>query len=428
MNKKRLIDYLSGRLSNREKNRLEREAHADPFDAEAFEGLSRLTANELEHDLNLLSNRISQHQKRRIRLMPLLIRVAAILILLLVPATVVWLFLKNEPVQELAKSKSAPMSVDSVNQKALSADTAAKIVIADNSLKPPEHNTIRFTPPVIKLDEQVADDEEIGDKSESLRAAESVSVTDYDMGTDDVLVPVLDEPQAQSVPVLKDANNDSAAVMVLAKGEKKRSLSAGQAGKTINGTIVDENGEPLIGVSLLIKGTTVGTISDIDGKYSLKVPENVAKPVIEVSFIGYNSEELAVQSDSVVQIAMKPDQLAMNEVVVIGYGVAKTEEQEPSLTLARPVIGMHQYEQNLSKAVVFPAGEVKQKQVVVLRLTIDEGGNITNIVVIKSPGKAFEEEAIRAVKAAGSWMAAHKGSEYIETNRRVRVLFNPDAD
>jgi len=422
------MDYLAGRLSNREKNLLEREAHADPFDAEAFEGLSRLSATDLERDLNLLDRRIGEYKKRRIRLMPLLMRVAAVLILLLVPATVIWLLLKNEPIQELAESRSAPLSADSIKQSALSADSAAKIVIADNSIAPPQRNTIRFTPPVIKPDDQIADDKEVREYEESVVTTEALSTIDYDRGTDEIVVPVLQEDSANQFSAVSQVAVDEKEMMSMAKSEKKRSLTTSETGKTIRGTIVDETGEPLIGATVLIKGTTIGTITDIDGKYTLKIPADVSKPVITADFIGYDRQELAVQSDTVGQIAMKPDQLAMNEVVVVGYGVAKSDEPEPSLTLARPMVGMHQYEQNLSKAVIFPAGEVKQKQVVVLRLTIDVKGNIASIVVIKSPGKAFEDEAIRVVKASTGWMAAHKGNEYIETNRRVRVLFNPEAD
>jgi len=422
------MDYLSGRLSNREKNLLEREAHADPFDAEAFEGLSRLSATELEHDLTLLDRRIGEYKKRRIRLMPLLMRVAAVLILLLVPATVIWLLLKNEPIQELAERKVAPLSVDSLNISKAATDTMHKIVIADNSIAPPQRNTIRYTPPVIKPDEQVADDKEVREYEKPVVTTEVQSAIDYDRGTDDIDVPILQEDSAPAVPALCEGFIDSKEEMSMAKSEKKRSFTVSETGKTIRGKVVDENGEPLIGVTVVIKGTTIATITNIDGDYTLEIPADVSKPVITADFIGYDRQELAVQSDSVGQIAMKPDQLALSEVVVVGYGVAKSDEPEPSLTLARPIVGMHQYEQSLSKAVVFPAGEVKQKQVVVLRLTIDEMGHIANIVVIKSPGKAFEDEAIRVVKASTGWIAAHQGNQNIETNRRVRVLFNPDGE
>lgn len=422
------MDYLSGRLSNREKNLLERESHADPFDAEAFEGLSRLSATELGHDLNLLTNRISHYQKRSIRLMPLLMRVAAVLILLLVPAAIVWMLFKNDQNQQLAESNTAPLSADSIKLSKATTDTTHQIVIADNSIAPPARNTIKFTPPVIKADDEVAEDKVLREDEELVIATEAQSAVDYDKGVDDILVPITEEESAVPVAALSKTISDSADLMTMAKSEKKRSLNTNEKDKAIYGTVVDETGEPLIGVTIVLKGTTIATITDIDGKYRLEIPEDVSKPVITADFIGYDRQELAVQSDSIGKIAMKPDQLALSEVVVVGYGVAKSDEPEPSLTLARPVIGMHQYEQNLSKAVVFPAGEVKQKQVVVLRLTIDVNGNIANIVVIKSPGKAFEDEAIRVVKISGGWMAAHKGNQNIETNRRVRVLFNPDAD
>ena len=90
------------------------------------------------------------------------------------------------------------------------------------------------------------------------------------------------------------------------------------AQKTYTGTVVDENGEPVIGASIKIVGTTTGTITDFDGKFSLAVPEGKS---IEISFIGYITQKISDFKNT--RIVLKEDTQQLEEVVVVGYGVQK---------------------------------------------------------------------------------------------------------
>ena len=93
----------------------------------------------------------------------------------------------------------------------------------------------------------------------------------------------------------------------------------GQAGKQmkVSGTIVDENNEPLIGVTLIVKGASAGTVTNLDGNYTIQVPEN---GTLVVSYIGYENQEIKVNKRSKIDVKMKPSAVALDEVVVTGYG------------------------------------------------------------------------------------------------------------
>ena len=94
---------------------------------------------------------------------------------------------------------------------------------------------------------------------------------------------------------------------------------------TVKGTIVDETGEPMIGVSVIVKGqSTVGTITDFDGNFVLDVP--AGKGILEVSYIGYKTQEVAVGKNAQITIKMEPDTQALDEVVVVGYGTVKKRD------------------------------------------------------------------------------------------------------
>ena len=95
-------------------------------------------------------------------------------------------------------------------------------------------------------------------------------------------------------------------------------------GKTIKGQILDERGESMIGVSVLVKGTTIGTVTDFDGNYTLEVPSG--KNILEISYIGYKTKEITIGNNSLINIKMEPDTQALDEVVVIGYGTVKKRD------------------------------------------------------------------------------------------------------
>lgn len=102
--------------------------------------------------------------------------------------------------------------------------------------------------------------------------------------------------------------------------EAIKDLHAQQQAKTVTGTVTDVSGEPIIGANIRIKGTTTGTITDIDGNFSIE-----AKPqsVIEVSYIGYLTQETVINNQKSIRFLLKEDRKTLDEVVVIGYGVQK---------------------------------------------------------------------------------------------------------
>jgi TonB-dependent starch-binding outer membrane protein SusC len=96
------------------------------------------------------------------------------------------------------------------------------------------------------------------------------------------------------------------------------------AQRTVEGTVTDaKSGENLIGVTVQIKGTTVGTTSDINGKYRLISVQLTASSVIVYSYIGYTTVEQIPDSRTVIDVKLSTDQYALDEIVVIGYGTAK---------------------------------------------------------------------------------------------------------
>lgn len=99
-------------------------------------------------------------------------------------------------------------------------------------------------------------------------------------------------------------------------------VSISQQAKKVTGTVTDAKGEPLLGVNVVVKGTTNGTITDLDGKYSLEVEPN---SILVVSYIGYVSQQIPA-SGSVVNVTLKEDTQNLDEVIVVGYGTQQKKD------------------------------------------------------------------------------------------------------
>lgn len=123
--------------------------------------------------------------------------------------------------------------------------------------------------------------------------------------------------------------------LVLFTNESESEKSVPQQNKRIiKGVVSDEKGEPLIGVSVIIKGTTMGTITDMDGNYSIDVPE--ANGVLEFSYIGYQKVDFPIAGRTSYNVVMKEDSQVLGEVVITAMGIERKAE---SLTYATQKVG-----------------------------------------------------------------------------------------
>jgi len=117
--------------------------------------------------------------------------------------------------------------------------------------------------------------------------------------------------------------------------------------RVVTGTVIDENSSPMPGVNVLVKGTTTGTATDTDGKFSISVPSDDA--VIVVTFVGYKTSEIPVGSRSSISVNLEPDLTSLEEIVVTGYGMDKRREIAGAVSIVKP-----------KDLTVTPTGNVEQ--------------------------------------------------------------------
>lgn len=149
--------------------------------------------------------------------------------------------------------------------------------------------------------------------------------------------------------------------------------------RKVTGIITDERGEPIIGANVVVKGTSKGTVTDLNGEYSI---EANGKSILLISYIGYLSEEVAVGNNKTLNIQLKEDAQKLDEVVVIGYGTQKRS--------------------NLSGAISKVTSEVIESKPVTNVLSALQG-EIPGMVIQRSSGQPGNEDFkmnIRGVSSA----------------------------
>ena len=146
-----------------------------------------------------------------------------------------------------------------------------------------------------------------------------VSIEAEDENIDVILKNVFDHTNVvytvidkQIVLTSKTANTDS-------------KVADNQQTRTITGKVTDDTGSPMTGVTVLVKGTTIGTLSDMDGNYTLNIP-NQQNVILVFSFIGFKAQEVTVEGKSVIDLTLEAELTGLDEVIVIGYGTAKRSD------------------------------------------------------------------------------------------------------
>lgn len=172
--------------------------------------------------------------------------------------------------------------------------------------------------------------------------------------------------------------------------EKVTAAGSSQQTKRITGTVTEEKGKPLPGATILIEGTTIGTNSDMAGKYTLETVKD--NPVLIFSFMGYKTQSVPFKDKMVIDISMVPDFQALDEIVVVGYGTQKKVNLSGAVDVVtsksienRPVSNVVQALQGVAPNVNISVGNTGGEMGAKLNLNIRgqgsiSGGNVYTLV------------------------------------------------
>ncbi len=405
----RIVAYLKGQLSDRQRHDLEKEVMRDAFEEEAFEGLVEAGGEGLETDMASLMERVDARtgRGRKRNLVPWF-RIAAGVVLLAGLGSVLYLLL-HKPAQEALSVKQAPQAPAETRIPESPTTASPEAHREKERMAPPAPATSVTVPDAMKTEEQ---------ETEMVFRS----------------VPVVEEPAPLE---LKEEEAAGMAAEPKREAAVMASKSRGQA--AYRGRVVDSQGEPLPGVNIMIKGTSTGAVTDTDGTFSLPLPDSSA--ILQASYIGFKPEEVKAARGKT--IVMHEDMLALNEVVVVGYGTQKKSD----ITGAVSTVQLNK-EVNTDMAIVTkpvpPGGtlrefkkwvnkqldpailrSVKGKQRTTATLTIKSDGSVTDVRVT-SVSAVLAAEYKRVILLSPPWQPATRDENPVESTVEIRFVTNTE--
>ena len=371
----RLSDYIQGLRKGKEAHRLEKESMKDPFLADAIDGYNQVEGNH-EQRIEQLRIQISARSTKKRNTYAIIWSVAACLVIGFGISSY-FLFLKETP---------EPV-IPIIPQKEI-------------ALVPTKTKT--DSTPISPVSTKQADKKDIIAKSRTtISKPPSAPITTMPMEeeTSDQMVAATDE---EVIMTTGASDPESVKKMRIAK------MAVIPTNDIIKGKVTDQKWEPLIGASVMYKGTNIGTVTDVNGEFSLlKKAENKR---LTAQYIGYDPVEVPVDTSRTMLIAMNEDQKGLSEVVVVGHGVNKKANKDNT---PQPVDGKRKYLKYLKKNLVRPTDETcaQVKGKVVLTFLVNRDGRPFHIKVKKSLCESSDKEAIRLVQEGPDWTYGNKQAE-----------------
>ena len=409
----KLLDYIRGLRKGKEAHRLEKESMQDPFLADAMDGYNQVEGNH-EQRIEKLRMQVSAHSAKKKSTYAITWSIAACLIigfgissyfLFLKKSMTDEVFIAEESVSRKLAEPAAPPTPAIPATPTVPATPQKEIALATTKVK-------TDSTPISEITARQADKKDM---------IAEIQTTSQPQGAPVAAVPMMEEVSEETA-----ALQEVVATIDTFESESDKKMKMAKVAtilpqnNMIKGRVTDEKGEPLIGASVTYKGTNIGTITNMNGEFSLVKKDD--KKRLTAEYIGYDPVEIQVDTSRTMLIAMNENKQALNEVVVVGYGAkknkksttlgsdAKVKEQTEKEITPQPVIGKRSYQKYLKEHLVRPTDEkcAQVKGKVVLTFLINKEGRPFYIKVKESLCESADKEAIRLIQEGPDWIYGNK--------------------
>ncbi len=399
---KSLRRRISGEADMHDERLLRAAAGEDAFVRDAVEGLEAFPEGGHAERITRLKARLRERTARR-RVTPIFIlsRAAAVLVIGLCGYGA-WLFLRETPPGIAEKSVAVPEETTA----------PAPPPAADQAIATLEERPEAKSPPA-PISSRPA--RRAAAQPESLPYPAAPPLADADNAPREAAAGPIEtatQPAATSTPqsappppALSDRTPATTAAeeRKIAPAQPKPAAGAPAQYRTLSGKVTDSAGEPLIGASIVLQGTTRGAVTDFDGAFQLNVPADAQQLRLEVHYTGYTSKIVDPGKNDRLNITLDDSGAALSEVVVVGRNKKTTDKRATASAVAETAampVGGYQALNNFIQRNKNPqslSGEVE------LEFTVSPQGKLSHFKVLRSPGAEHSEEAIRLLRSGPRW-------------------------
>src|SRR5260221_154091 len=331
-----IIKYKKGELTSKQMHALEKKALADPFLAEALEGAGNIPPEELVADISAINEKIA-NKKKSILFTPL--RIAAGIVLLIGSVFLVYQFIPKAETIALKTEKPKPENKNADEKQNAGSGAVIKNEKESEKLKAKsEEAEIKTSKPLISSNQNQAariKQPESSNQNPTTKIQEPLQAPVQDLASAEEAQTKIEITHDQKPKEIVEPNK-AAGAKSMALDKKKEAIVKSdvarsamptakmQIPKSISGHVVSsEDGSPLPGVNVILKGTSNGSVTDARGNYTISVDANNESLVF--SFVGFQQQEVEASGRDKVDVQMKDDAAQLSEVVVTGVGIVKDE-------------------------------------------------------------------------------------------------------
>jgi len=413
-------------MSRDERNAFEKKLQKDPFDYEASEGLSSISSDEANRDLLKLSSLIRKRTKSGNKL--IWYRIAASLAILVIVSSVFYTVIKSRIdkgtgqliVSESTSPQKEENDLSELQNIIPQQPSDKKLTVADADVN---KEIIKSPLKDVEKAKKSASLEYAAVQTEKANTINEISAR----VTEEVTIPIVRSASENNEIIFHEEKSESIEGQNLINGPSLK--------RPILGIVLSsEDSTPILGVTVMVKGTKQGTITDIRGLFTLPAPQDSAA-ILVAQFIGMKSKEIKLKDSSYVKVEMETDVTSLGEVVVVGYGSqniyginrSQTIKDQSQILSSHPIPinGPDGFNEYIRKNQIFPSTNLKiSRAKVILNFLVRTDGTMDSIIVVKSPGEEFSVEAIRLLNEGPGWIPATQNGKKVIEAVQVRILLN----
>jgi TonB family protein len=414
--------YLNGELTEPERHAIEKQALRDPFLADALAGAELVNPADFRQDTADLQAKLRASVLKKG--FPVW-RVAAGVAVAVGLATVAYYYTaKPEPEQLIAKQENRTVP-EAAADKDDAKEAPALNPTPDEQASEKEKRVAKPNPTTV--DKTTQADLAVADAPELTAAQESEPVTTSVQAGAELPAATTTTPPEPPAAVIEQPSKKTLAREESFKeklGEQRSVVPAtALTARVVTGQVVSaEDGSPLPGVNVTIKGATQGTVTDVEGRFQLP---HVQDGTLIFSFIGLQSVEYTMATTPPI-VKMPLDVSSLSEIVVTGHGGADAADTRSGpFLVAEPVGGRKAFNDYLQKNMRYPEAALGKKIEgrVTVQFKVQQTGLLSDFAVIKGIGGGCEEELIRLIQTGPAWKAQQNNGQPVAATVRIRYNF-----
>ena len=443
------LDYFSNKLEKKEKHAFEKKIMQDSFESEAFDGLSKLDASDLEKDMTDLTSRIQARTKEKKRRILVWFPYAASIIILLVLSSVLYYLnqyssqdqIIGAQMEEMVKEVESPITEPKITKQDSESIDLLEMIEDDLEMEISDADEAEEVELMIVSEEEEVEEEiiPVGKTKEieliapvaQLAVARNISKKETEVSAESMQRAL--EGKVAGLEVKKSRRQKSA------KKPIANNLMSDK--QIIYGKVVDEDNVPLPGVSIFVKGTIKGVATDWNGQFKLDASDINQDYKLVASFIGFESKEISVSVDSNLLVVLEQDNVSLNEMTVVAFGKQKKESVTGSVTASN-----NEYENNswenakpnkfasIAKFKEYLIEELQKANLkdlhgahkVKFSFVVEPYGSLSNIKFKGKPDDLLEKEIERLLLNSGKWYPAESGGEAVASKVRISLKLKFD--